>query len=115
VSKWLQSPVARFRVSAIAEAWSWAGLLVGMLFKYVVVHNDIGVKIMGPIHGALFVLYCLCVLDVSRHLRLGPRLTLLGLAAAFPPFTTIWFERVVMRRVRGAAATGQALSAPANQ
>lgn len=115
MSKWLQSPVARFRVSAIAEAWSWAGLLVGMLFKYVVVHNDIGVKIMGPIHGALFVLYCLCVLDVSRHLRLGPRLTLLGLAAAFPPFTTIWFERVVMRRVRGAAATGQALSAPANQ
>jgi integral membrane protein len=96
---WMRSPVARFRVAAIAEAWSWAGLLIGMFFKYIVVHNDIGVKIMGPIHGALFVLYCVCVLDAMRHLRQPAGVTLLGLAAAVPPFTTIWFERFVLRRV----------------
>ena len=43
-----------FRLAAIAEACSWAGLLVGMFFKYVVVGDDIGVKIFGPVHGALF-------------------------------------------------------------
>jgi hypothetical protein len=29
-----------FRLAAIAEACSWAGLLVGMFFKYVVVHDS---------------------------------------------------------------------------
>jgi integral membrane protein len=94
---WLLSPVGRFRFFAIAEAWSWAGLLVGMFFKYFVVKNELGVKVMGPIHGVLFVAYCLATIDAMRHLRQPPRVTLIGLLAAIPPFTTIWFERYVLR------------------
>lgn len=41
-----------FRAIAAVEAVTWAGLLVGMFFKYVVVHNEIGVQIFGPIHGS---------------------------------------------------------------
>ena len=100
----LKSPIGRFRIVAIAEALSWLGLLIGMFFKYVVVHDPIGVKIMGPIHGALFVAYIVCTLDAMAHLKKGPAIILLGLAAAVPPFTTLWFERWVLREHRAVPA-----------
>ncbi|MFZ4574050.1 MAG: DUF3817 domain-containing protein [Phycisphaerales bacterium] len=100
----LRSPVGRFRVAAIAEAVSWVGLLVGMVFKYAVVHNDIGVKVMGPIHGALFVLYVICTVEAMTYLKKGPAIMMLGLAAAVPPLTTLWFERWVLRDQRAARA-----------
>jgi integral membrane protein len=89
-----------FRAAALLEAVSWGALLVGMFFKYVVVHNEIGVKIAGPIHGALFILYVLSVLLVREQLRWDGRTTLLGLAASVPPFATAVFERWVLRRDR---------------
>jgi len=86
-----------FRVIAIAEACSWAGLLVGMFFKYVVVGNDIGVTVFGPIHGALFVAYVVITLVVARVLRWNLGTTLLALAASIPPLATLWFERRARR------------------
>jgi integral membrane protein len=82
-----------FRVVAIAEACSWAGLLIGMMFKYLVVGNDIGVQVFGPIHGALFLGYL--VVAVLTACTFGWRLptTLLALACSIPPFATLWFEQ----------------------
>ncbi len=94
---WISTPVARFRLAAIAEAISWAGLLIGMLFKYVVVKNPIGVQVMGPVHGIFFVLYLIFTVQAMAHLGRGPRVLALGLLAAIPPFTTLWFERWVLR------------------
>lgn len=82
-----------FRVVAIAEACSWLGLLIGMFFKYIVVGDDIGVKVFGPIHGALFVAYVFCVLAVAARRSWSWRTTALGVASGIPPFTSIWFER----------------------
>ena len=94
---WLATPVGRFRLCAIAEAWSWAGLLLGMLLKYGPLQEPIGVRVMGPIHGALFVLYVIFTLEAMTHLRRPVWVTALGLAAAVPPFTTWLFERWVLR------------------
>ena len=94
---WLSTPVGRFRLMALAEAWSWAGLLLGMFFKYVVVHDPIGVRVMGPVHGALFVLYVVATVEAMVHLRKPAWVLVLGLLAAVPPFTTWWFERWVLR------------------
>ncbi|MGH3747239.1 MAG: DUF3817 domain-containing protein, partial [Micromonosporaceae bacterium] len=58
----LRDTITLFRIAAVAEAVSWLGLLTGMFFKYVAVHDELGVKIFGPIHGALFLAYCLAVL-----------------------------------------------------
>ncbi|WP_018348995.1 DUF3817 domain-containing protein [Longispora albida] len=91
------APGKLFRIAAIAEACSWAGLLVGMFFKYVVVHNELGVKIFGPIHGVLFVVYGVSVILAARAYRWDPRTIALGLAASIPPLATIWFERRVTR------------------
>lgn len=98
-----------FRTAATLEAVSWAALLAGMFFKYVVVHNEIGVKIAGPIHGGFFILYVLSVLLVREQLRWSTRTTLIGLLASVPPFATAVFERWVLR-ARTAAPADEALT-----
>jgi integral membrane protein len=82
-----------FQVAAIAEAVSWAGLLLGMLFKYVVVGNSIGVLIFGPVHGFLVVAYAFSVLMAREELAWDGRTTILGLGASLPPFATLLFVR----------------------
>ncbi|GLZ46796.1 hypothetical protein Acsp06_29810 [Actinomycetospora sp. NBRC 106375] len=87
-----------FRTVAIAEACSWIGLLIGTVFKYLVVFDDIGVRVFGPIHGALFVAYVVITLVTARAFRWGAGTTLLALAASIPPAMTLWFERRAVRR-----------------
>jgi len=87
-----------FVVAAIAEAISWLALLISMVVKYGPLDNEIGVKIFGPIHGALFVVYGVLVLLVSRLGRWSLPVTAVALIAAIPPFTTLIFERWARRR-----------------
>ena len=87
----LSSPVGRFRLFALAEAVSWAGLLIDMFFKYVVVGNEIGVKVFGPIHGVIFVGYVLVTLMLAH--RWNRATTIWALVASIPPFGTVVFER----------------------
>jgi integral membrane protein len=89
-----------FRWVAIAEAVSWTGLLIGMLFKYVLSDNEIGVKIFGPIHGGIFIAYVLTVLVVRRPLRWSWPVTLAALAASVPPLFTWFFEIWAVRTGR---------------
>ncbi|UYM04333.1 DUF3817 domain-containing protein [Solicola gregarius] len=84
--------IAWFRVVAIAEAISWAGLLTGMLFKYALTENEIGVQIFGPIHGAIFIGYVVMTITVGLRCRWSKPVILLGLAASIPPFATYAFE-----------------------
>lgn len=47
-----------FRFVALLEAASWVGLLIGMYFKYLgTPPTEVGVKIFGPVHGAIFVAF----------------------------------------------------------
>jgi integral membrane protein len=87
-----------FRVAAIAEACSWIGLLIGMAFKYLVVFDDVGVRVFGPIHGALFIAYVVVALLTARVFRWSPTTTVLALLASIPPAATVWFERRAVRR-----------------
>lgn len=110
----MRDPAARtFRVVAVAEACSWLGLLVGMFFKYVTVLNPIGVKIFGPIHGALFVAYLVSLAWVARRERWGFWRLVFGAAAAVPPFTSVVFERWVAARRPAVTAHAPAVPAPA--
>lgn len=83
-----------FTVTATIEAFTWLGLLIGMWFKYGGADNEIGVKIFGPIHGAVFVAYLLATVAVALD-RKWPLFwtTSLAFMAAVPPFTTLIFER----------------------
>lgn len=87
-----------FRVVAVAEAFSWAGLLIGMFFKYVVELGEGGVPVLGMVHGVLFVLYVVVTLAVSRALGWRPGTLVAALLAAVPPMFTWAFERWALRR-----------------
>ncbi|MCK0112119.1 DUF3817 domain-containing protein [Ornithinimicrobium sp. F0845] len=86
-----------FRVAAITEAFTWLGLLVGMYFKHVAETTEVGVQVFGPLHGAMFIVYCVVVLTTRSVFGWSPKVTLLGLAAAVPPFATVVFERWALR------------------
>jgi len=90
----------RFRIIAIVEAFSWLGLLIGMGFKYGPAKNPIGVEVFGPIHGGIFLLYLLAALLCIRPLKWGFWTTVLAVAAAFPPFFTLFFEMWALRTGR---------------
>lgn len=97
---WARDPgVTRtvFRSAAIAEAFTWLGLLVGMFFKHVTETTEVGVQVFGPLHGAMFIVYCVVVLTTRSVFGWNARVTLVGLAAAVPPFATVLFERWVLR------------------
>ena len=92
-----------FRTVAIAEAISWAGLLIAMFFKWVVAADphtgaEGGVPIMGPIHGGIFIAYVIMCLVARRSFGWSNKTTLLALAASIPPFFTYVFEVVADRR-----------------
>lgn len=92
-----------FRTVAIAEAISWAGLLIAMFFKWVVAADphtgaEGGVPIMGPIHGGIFIAYVILCLVARRSFGWSNKTTLLALAASIPPFFTYVFEVVADRR-----------------
>lgn len=96
------TPLLLFRRVAIAEAVTWALLLIGMFLKYVTRTTEVGVQLAGPIHGVAFVAYCVTTLVVATDQRWSVGRTLLGLLAAIPPFTTLWFDRYA--EARGALA-----------
>ncbi|SFP31268.1 integral membrane protein [Amycolatopsis arida] len=86
-----------FRVVAVAEAFSWAGLLVGMFFKYVVDLGEGGVPVLGMVHGIIFVLYVAVTLAVFRPLAWRPKTLVLALLASVPPLFTWIFEKWALR------------------
>lgn len=98
----VSTPASRFRLVAILEAISWACLLIAMLFKWVIGANpedmQLGVQIVGPIHGAVFVAYVLVALLVSRPLAWSLKTLALALVASVPPFGSVVFERWAVRR-----------------
>ncbi|MEN0136406.1 MAG: DUF3817 domain-containing protein [Rhodococcus sp. (in: high G+C Gram-positive bacteria)] len=89
----LSTTAKRFRFVAILEAFTWLGLLIGMAFKYLPADgNEIGVKIFGPIHGGVFVLYLLVSLWTARKLSWNLVTIFWALVASVPPFGTVVFE-----------------------
>lgn len=86
-----------FRRVAIAEAFTWAGLLGGMFLKYVTETTEVGVQIFGMLHGIVFVGYVLVTLVVGVDQQWSRGRILLGLACAVPPFLTLGFERYAVR------------------
>jgi integral membrane protein len=104
----LRTTAGRFRIVALAEAFSWVGLLVGMYFKYLgSPRTEIGVKIFGPVHGALFVGFLAVMVLAGIAFRWNPLTWLLALLGSFVPLGTVMFVMWADRRGKlGQSATG---------
>ena len=80
--------VRAFRLVAVLEAISWLVLIVATVVKYATTpHKQLGVQIMGPIHGVLFIVYVLLALfEVRGKLRWDGRTTGIVLLDSVIPF-----------------------------
>lgn len=80
-------------VTATVEAFTWAGLLVGMVLKRVLDVTELGVQVFGPLHGAAFLAYGLSAALAWRGQRWSVVTGLLAMVASLPPFGTVVFHR----------------------
>ncbi|XAS69002.1 DUF3817 domain-containing protein [Micrococcaceae bacterium Sec5.7] len=87
-----------FRILAVAEAFSWAALLIGMFFKWIARTTELGVEIAGPIHGAIFIGYGVATLILWRLQRWPFAVALFAGLSAVVPFATLLFERIAGKR-----------------
>jgi integral membrane protein len=88
----VRSVAGWFRLIAIAEALSWAGLLVGMYFKYAATpQTEIGVKIFGPIHGGVFMAFLAAALLVGISRKWNIVTWVLALLGSIVPLGSVIF------------------------
>jgi integral membrane protein len=73
------------RIVAITEATSFLLLLVASVLKRTA-DSEIGVTVLGPIHGALFLAYVILALSVRSDEGWSTKTTLLVLLGAVVPF-----------------------------
>lgn len=88
----VRSAAGWFRIVAIAEALSWAGLLVGMYFKYLAGSpTEVGVKIFGPIHGGVFMAFVVAAVVVGIQRKWNLVTWALALLGSIVPLGSVIF------------------------
>lgn len=87
----LSTPAKRFRFVAVAEAITWAALLVAMYFKWVEGHES-AVRIPGMVHGIVFLAFVAVSFLTARALKWNLITLGLALVSSLPPFGTLVFE-----------------------
>ncbi|WP_110777595.1 DUF3817 domain-containing protein [Mycolicibacterium peregrinum] len=108
----LRTVAGWFRLIALAEAVSWAGLLVGMYFKYLgSPRTEIGVKVFGPIHGGVFVAFVVAALLVGIACKWGVGTWFLALLASIVPLGSVIFVMWADRTARIESGEAPALVA----
>jgi integral membrane protein len=91
-----------FRYVALAEATSFLALLVASYVKNSG-GSELGVKVLGPIHGLLFVVYVLMVWQLHREAGWTGKQTFWILVGAVLPFGGYVVDWWLQRRERAGA------------
>jgi integral membrane protein len=87
----------RLSISGIAEGISFLVLLlVAMPMKYLLGKPE-AVRVVGMLHGVLFIVYAILVLSVARSRRWPVTWIGMGLLSALLPFGPFWFDRKIKR------------------
>jgi len=100
-------PLKMLMVVTFAEAISWMGLLLGMVLKYGF-DNEQGVAVMGPVHGFLFIAFCLALLVTHMQERWPIGRTVLSFLESIPPFLGFLLGKRLLAEVRERDARGSA-------
>lgn len=91
----MKGALTRFRIIAwIVGVLLLALTLVAMPMKYFA-HNNIGVAIVAPIHGWMFVVYLIATADLARRVQWTVSRILLVAVAGTVPFMSFIMERQV--------------------
>lgn len=89
----VSTPVGRLRLFSLLEALTYLVLIGFSVNKNVLDGDHLGVQIMGPLHGVLFVFYVLAALDVRPRLGWSVGTTAKVLIASVIPFAPFFVER----------------------
>ncbi|MEL6654680.1 MAG: DUF3817 domain-containing protein [Bacteroidota bacterium] len=93
----LKTQLGRLRVLAFAEGVSFLLILfVSMPLKYMFDQPGPN-KVIGMVHGILFVLYFLMVLQVKIERDWSMKTLLLAWLASIIPFGTFWADKKLFR------------------
>jgi integral membrane protein len=89
----------QFRIVSLAEGTSYLALLgIAMPLKYAA-DLPIAVRVVGGVHGVLFVAFVIGLVAAARAERWPMRESVIAMIAALLPFGAFWLER----RLRGHA------------
>lgn len=89
-----------FRYVALAEATSFLALLIAAVVKRTA-DNEVGVQILGPVHGALFIAYVAIALSIRADAGWTGRQTawiLIGAVLPFGGYVVDWWLLREQRR-----------------
>lgn len=92
-----RTPYALFRTLAIAEMFSWALLISGLILR-ATLGWDVTVSLGGAIHGFIFISYGATAILVAINNRWSLGVTALAVGSAVIPFATVPVERWLYRR-----------------
>jgi len=92
------------RIVALTEATSFIALLIASYFKRQG-EGELGVTILGPIHGVLFIVYCVLALNLRSQLGWSNPTTFWILVGAVVPFGGYVVDWWLVREARRTAAS----------
>lgn len=102
----MSNPLTQFRIVALAEGLSFLVLLgIAMPLKYIAGQPE-AVRIVGSIHGGLFLLYVIAVFRAALYCKWPIRSIAEALVASLLPFGPFVFDRKVLHK--SPPATGAA-------
>ena len=91
----MDKSLTHFRNIAVAEGWSYLILLfIAMPLKYLA-HIQIVIKIVGWLHGILFITYCITLLLVMIKLKWSLLKSSIAFIASFIPFGTFVLDKKI--------------------
>lgn len=100
----MEAALTRYRVIAYVVGTALLALTAAVVVQ-VTTHDETMVKIIGPIHGFLYMGYLVLAYDLARRVGWPIGRTVLVLLAGTIPFLTFVAENRVTRELRGRAAT----------
>ena len=97
----IQTKIGRLRILAFLEGLSFLLLVfIGVPMKYYF-HNPMGSKIIGPIHGALFLLFIFNTISVGveENWKFSTT-TWKVLIASVLPFGTFYIDHAILKKLQ---------------
>jgi integral membrane protein len=96
----IDSTLGQLRILAILEGISYLLLIPTVILKY---GFDMGLpnKIVGSIHGLLFILYSLWVIYYAIKVKWSLRKTFVCFTASFFPFATFIVDQRILKKEPG--------------
>jgi integral membrane protein len=94
----VRGALARFRVMAYVVGIGLLALAAAMILNYGFGQKQY-TKVVGPVHGFLYIGYFLATIDLALKVRWSVKRTILILLAAMVPFLSFVAERRVTRDI----------------